>query len=169
MIDYSGFGYSTGKLKRKNALIDGNNGLNHLINTVKYEKLIIYGQSLGGHLSCTVAHMNQDKIDGLVIEGAFSSHKDVAADEVPFFSRIIVREIYSAEKNLPKFNKPVLIIHSTEDTKIPFEHGQRLFEVANEPKMFFPIKKHHISGPIYYLDSIIDKVEILLTLPTATN
>lgn len=164
MVDYSGFGYSKGKLKRKNALSCGNDGLNHLIKTVKYDKLIIYGQSLGGHLSCVVAHMNQDKIDGLVVEGAFSSHKDIAAESVPFLSRIVVREIYSGEKSLPKLNKPVLIIHSTEDARIPFTHGERLFEVANEPKMFYQIEKRHIFGPLYYLDSITEKIDLLLAL-----
>ena len=165
MIDYSGFGYSKGKLKRKNVLLDGNEGLDHLTKTVTYDKLIIYGQSLGGHLSCAVAQMNQEKIDGLVVEGAFSSHKDIAAETVPVLSRIVVREMYSGEKNLPKLNKPVLIIHSTEDARIPFDHGQKLFSVANEPKMFYQIENRHIFGPLYYIDSITEKIEELLELP----
>lgn len=167
MIDYSGFGYSKGKLKRKNVLLDGNEGLDHLIKTVPYDKLLIYGQSLGGHLSCTVAQMNQEKIDGLVIEGAFSSHKDVAAETVPIISRIVVREMYSGEKNLTKFNKPILVIHSTEDARIPFDHGEKLFSVANEPKIFYQIEKRHIFGPLYYIDSITEKIEVLLALPLA--
>jgi pimeloyl-ACP methyl ester carboxylesterase len=169
MLDYSGFGYSNGKLKRKNVLSDGNDGIDHLIKTVTYDKLIVYGQSLGGHLSCTVAQMNQDKIDGLVIEGAFSSHKDIAAEAVPVLSRIVVREMYSGEKNLTKLNKPVLVIHSTEDARIPFDHGQKLFSIANEPKMFYQIEKRHIFGPLYYIDSITEKIETLLTLSTETN
>jgi len=117
MIDYSGFGFSQGETNRKNVLADGNEGLDYLINDldIKYDKLIIYGQSLGGHLSCVVATQNQEKIDALVVEGAFSSHKDVANERVPVLARIFVREMYSAEKSLPDFKKPVLIIHSTED------------------------------------------------------
>ena len=164
IIDYSGFGFTEGKAKRKLVLHDANDGLNYLLNRkdIRYDKLLIYGQSLGGHLSCVVATQNQEKIDGLVIEGAFSSHKDIAADEVPFLARIFVREMYSAEKNLPQFHKPILIIHSTEDTRINIKHGKRLFEVANEPKTFYQIDKKHVRGPLYYADSICIKMEEML-------
>jgi len=171
MIDYSGFGYSQGEAKRKNVLRDGNEGLIFLINkeSIQYEKLIIYGQSLGGHLSCTVAFENQDKIDALVVEGAFSSHKDIAAEKVPILSRIAIREMYSAKKNLPHIKKPVLIIHSKDDARIPYAHGQKLFEVATSPKMFYQIEKRHIFGPLYYIDSITEKIEKLLTLPSVDS
>ncbi|HIP32565.1 MAG TPA: alpha/beta fold hydrolase [Crocinitomicaceae bacterium] len=164
LIDYSGFGFSEGKAKRKDILKDANEGLDYLLNRkdITYDKLVIYGQSLGGHLSCIVANQNQDKIDGLVVEGAFSSHKDIAADQVPVLARIFVREIYSAEKNLPKFKKPVMIIHSTEDTRIDIKHGKRLFEVANEPKIYYQIDKKHVRGPLYYADSICFKIDQIL-------
>ncbi|MBL1280918.1 MAG: alpha/beta fold hydrolase [Fluviicola sp.] len=166
LIDYSGYGFSEGKSKRKDVLKDANEGLDYLISRkdVKYDKLLIYGQSLGGHLSAVVATQNQEKIDGLVIEGAFSSHKDIAADQVPILARIFVREIYSAEKNLPKFHKPIMIIHSTEDARIDFKHGERLFEVANEPKKFYQIEKPHVRGPLYYIDSISYKIDELLNI-----
>ena len=164
MIDYSGFGFSQGKAKRKNVLIDGNDGLDFLINCpeINYTKLIIYGQSLGGHLACVVATQNQDKIDGLVVEGAFSSHKDIANDMVPVLARIFVREIYSAEKNLINFKKPVLIIHSTEDKTVSYKHGERLFEIANNPKSLYSIKGRHVYGPLLYFDSISRKINTML-------
>jgi len=164
LIDYSGFGFSKGKAKRKNVLIDANEGLDYLIGRkdVTYNKLIIYGQSLGGHVSCVVAKENENKIDALVIEGAFSSHKDIAADDVPIISRIAIREMYSAERSLPDFHKPVLIIHSREDKRIDFKHGERLFEVANEPKTFMPIQKRHVFGPLFYINEIIEQIEKIL-------
>lgn len=38
---------------------------------VKNTKIVIYGQSLGGHLSAVVAAQMEADVDGLVIEGAF--------------------------------------------------------------------------------------------------
>jgi alpha-beta hydrolase superfamily lysophospholipase len=162
--DYSGFGFSGGKATRKNVYQDGQDGFDYLLSRedVKYDKLLIYGQSLGGHLASVIATDNQDKIDALVIEGAFSSHKDIAAGSVPVLGRIFTREIYSAEKSLPNFHKPILIIHSTEDTRIPYSHGERLLEVANEPKELYTIKEKHIRGPIYYADSIVAKMKRLV-------
>jgi alpha-beta hydrolase superfamily lysophospholipase len=162
--DYSGFGFSGGKSTRKNVYQDGQDALDYLLgrSDVNYDKLLIYGQSLGGHLACVIANDNQDKIDGLVIEGAFSSHKDIAANSVPVLGRIFAREMYSAEKSLPNFHKPLLIIHSTEDTRIPYSHGERLYEVANEPKELYTIKEKHIRGPIYYADSLVAKMKRLV-------
>lgn len=160
MIDYSGFGFSQGKSKRKNVLNDAQNGLNYLLSRsdIKFEKLIMYGQSLGGHLAVVSGTQNQNTIDGLVIEGAFSSHKDVANDRVPFLSRIFVREMYSAEKNIVNYTKPLLIIHSIEDKTIPYKHAERLNELANEPKELYTIDGRHVYGPLLYGDSIAEKL-----------
>lgn len=160
MIDYSGFGFSQGKSKRKFVLTDAKDGLDYLLSRtdIKHEKLIMYGQSLGGHLAVVSGTQNQDRIDGLVIEGAFSSHKDVANDRVPFLSRIFVREMYSAEKNIGNYKKPLLIIHSTEDKTIPYKHAERLLELANEPKEFYTIDGRHVYGPLLYGDSIAEKL-----------
>lgn len=160
IFDYSGFGFSQGKATRKAVKDDATDGLNYLLarEDIEYDHLLIYGQSLGGHLSVVIANENQDKIDGLVTEGAFSSHKDISASVVPVLGRIFTREMYSAEKNIVDFKKPILIIHSTEDERIPFDQGERLYELANEPKEFYAINKKHIRGPIYYADSITAKM-----------
>ena len=161
MIDYSGFGFSEGKATRKNVLIDANDGLKFLLanQAIKFEKLLIYGQSLGGHLAAVVANQNQESIDGVIIEGAFSSHSKIANETVPLLGYIFTREIYSAKKNIPFFKKPVLIIHSTEDTRIPFDHGKTLFDAAKEPKSFYSIEKPHVRGPLFYADSIVARME----------
>ena len=164
MIDYSGFGFSQGKSKRKNVLRDAQDGLNYLLkqDDIHYHKMLMYGQSLGGHLAAVVGPRNQHLIDGLIIEGAFSSHKDVANDRVPFLSRIFVREMYSAEKNIKNYTKPLLIIHSTEDKTIPYKHAERLYELANEPKTLYTIDGRHVFGPLLYGDSISLKMQELI-------
>ncbi len=43
-------------------------------------------------------------------------------------------------------NCPVLIVHGRDDEIIPFSHGWRLFEVANEPKRFLEIAGTHNEG-----------------------
>lgn len=164
VFDYSGFGFSTGKATRKNVLLDAHAALDYIKtrSDVNATKLVIYGQSLGGHLSAVVANQRQNDIDALVIEGAFSSHKDIAADMAGFIGRILVSEKYSAYASISSVKKPVLIIHSTQDETIPFKMGQKLFEKANHPKEFYEIKECHICGPRYYADSIAQKINRLL-------
>lgn len=163
LFDYSGFGFSQGKATRNNVLVDANAALDYLKtrSDVQNTKLVVYGQSLGGHLSAVVAAQREKDIDGLVIEGAFSSHKDIAADMVPVLGRVCVKQGYCATKSIKQFHKPVLVIHSTEDATIPYTMGQKIFAAANEPRQFYEIKKCHICGPSYYADSISVKIKAM--------
>jgi alpha-beta hydrolase superfamily lysophospholipase len=166
VIDYSGFGFSEGKATRKNLLIDVNSMLSYVKtrSEIKNLPLVIYGQSLGGHLSAVVAAQREADIDALVIEGAFSSHKDIAAVGAKFLGRIFVKEQYSALKSIPKFHKPVLIIHSKEDEVIPIKLGKKLFDAANQPKVFYEITGAHIQGTDLYADSIASKIKLMIGL-----
>ena len=145
-------------------LTDAHSALDYVLKReeTKGTKVVIYGQSLGGHLSAVVASERQNDIDALVIEGAFSSHRDIAADMVPVLGRIFVAEKYNGFKSLRDYKKPVLVIHSTEDDVIPFKMGQKLYANANAPKEFYEIKGCHMCGPELYADSIAAKIEGML-------
>jgi uncharacterized protein len=165
VFDYSGYGFSEGNATRKNLLADGVDAVAYLKtrDDVKNKKLILYGQSYGGHLAVCVAAKVQNDIDGLVVEGGFSNHKDLSTEGakpfIAFMSRIFVKEIYSATKQIGKFKKPVLIIHSSEDKVIPFAMGKKVFDKANLPKEFFEVKGEHLAAPALYTKQIGDKIK----------
>ena len=165
MFDYSGFGFSEGKATRKNILVDALSAFDYIKNRpeVKNTKLVIYGQSLGGQLSAVVAEKKQNEVDGLVVEGGYSSDKDAAADRAGIFGRILVKQTYSAKESIKNFHKPVLVIHSTEDNVIPLRLGKKLFDSANSPKEFYEIKKPHIYGVYYYSNEISQKIKGMWT------
>jgi dipeptidyl aminopeptidase/acylaminoacyl peptidase len=160
IFDYSGFGFSEGKATRSNVLKDADAALKYLVarEDVKNTQIVVYGQSLGGHLAINIAARNPQLIDGLVTEGAFSSHDDIAARYAGFFGRMIVNEQYSGLKAIKKYHKPLLIIHSVSDEVIPYYMGEKLFSKANNPKSFYQIDSCHICGPLYYTDSINAKI-----------
>lgn len=166
VIDYSGFGFSEGEATRENVLIDGNSTLKYLVTRKDIEntKLVIYGQSLGGHLAAVVGQQNQSIIDGIVIEGAFSSHKDIGKERAGFLGKLFIKEQYSALESIQKFDKPVLIIHSSEDEVIPFKLGKKLYEHANEPKEFYKISGCHICGPSLFTNEIALRINKMLNL-----
>ena len=164
IVDYSGYGYSTGDASRDNVLADAQSALELFFPMAQEvnEKLVLYGQSLGGHLAVVIAARNQEKIDGLVIEGAFSSHKAIAATHKGALGRIFVSEPYSAEESIGDYTKPILVIHSRDDEIVPFSMGEQLFEAANEPKSFYPIDQAHLAGLSLYADEIAEKIILML-------
>jgi uncharacterized protein len=166
VFDYSGYGFSDGKAKRQNMVKDGAGAVDYVKSRtdVKDTKVIIFGQSYGGHLAVCVAAKKQAEIDAVVIEGAFSNHKDLGSDGVKgkftlAMTRLFVREIYSGTKAINKIQKPILVIHSNEDKVIPFEMGKKLFEKANEPKEFMEVKGGHIEALLNHVDTISEKIK----------
>lgn len=53
---------------------------------------------------------------------------------------------YNTVEYITKVGRPVLVVHSRDDEIMPFRHGQRLFEVAQEPKRFLEITGTHNQG-----------------------
>lgn len=167
IVDYSGYGFSGGHCTREGIRNDATYALKALLARPETRglKTIIYGQSLGGHLAATVAMDNETYIDGVAIEGAFSSHKDVAARMIRpagIIARILVSEQYSATRSIRAFHKPVLVIHSPEDEMIPYRMGRKIYAVANMPKTFYEIGHGHIEGLTYYADSIDARISKML-------
>jgi uncharacterized protein len=166
VFDYSGFGFSEGEAKRQNMVKDGMGAVDYVKSRedVHGTKFIIYGQSYGGHLALCVAAKKQNDINGVVVEGTFTNHKDLGSDGIknPFtktMSRLFIREFYSATKVIHNIKKPILIVHSSEDRVIPFKMGKKLFEKANEPKEFMEVKGGHILSLFKYADEISEKIK----------
>lgn len=166
VFDYSGFGFSEGKATQKNILIDALAAVDYVKKSkeIGQTKLIIFGQSTGGHLASVVAEKRESSIDGLVIEGAFSSPKDIGAYTIKkkvgmgFIGRLIAKSNYNATTAIKKYHKPLLVIHSTEDKEVPFFMGKKIYDNANSPKQFYQITGPHIYGPILFTDSIAERI-----------
>lgn len=159
-VDYSGYGLSTGKAKRKFIIQDGISALEYIKQRKEVEgtKFIIYGQSLGGNLAASIAGRKGELIDGLVVEGAFSSHKDIGRRFAGFLSDWFVKEMYSAKESVQHYHKPILVIHSVMDFVVPLEHGKTIYDNANEPKEFYIINDCHTCGSRIYHKEIGEKL-----------
>ncbi len=163
-LDYSGFGFSQGKAKRKFLIDDAREAFELFVkdSITSSGEIIVYGQSLGGHLSATIAHEFQESISLLVTEGAFASHKDVASDMAGILGRIFVKEGYSGKKAIEEFEKPYLIVHSTDDKVVHYWHSEELFQHAGEKTKILTIDNCHICGPRFYFDTIRTTMEHML-------
>jgi alpha-beta hydrolase superfamily lysophospholipase len=165
VFDYQGFGKSEGKVSQENVLEDGIAALHYIKQRedVKNTKLILFGQSLGGHLSCVVAAREQKWIDALVIEGAFTGHERMAiyvggkSGAPKWLAKMLVPSKYNAIDEIEKVSIPKLIIHSSEDQTCPFFMSQELYEKAIAPKAFWEIKGPHIQCSQLYRGDFVKK------------
>jgi pimeloyl-ACP methyl ester carboxylesterase len=147
IFDYRGYGKSEGKPSEEGTYLDAEAAWQYLVNErqVSPGNIIIFGRSLGGAIAAWLAKNYES--GALILESTFTSAYDFAVRVYPFVPvRLLVRFQYNTTDYLYQINCPVLIIHSRDDELMPFEHGMRLFEVANEPKKFLEIHGSHNEG-----------------------
>ena len=77
MLEYRGYGLSTGTPDENGLMIDAQTGLDWIRNReeTKDTKIVVYGQSLGGAVSIKLVAQNQKAGDiaGLILENTFTS------------------------------------------------------------------------------------------------
>jgi fermentation-respiration switch protein FrsA (DUF1100 family) len=77
MLQYRGYGLSTGNPNEKGLMIDAQTGLDYIRERpeLRGTKIVIYGQSIGGAVSIGLASRNQKQQDiaGVVLENTFTS------------------------------------------------------------------------------------------------
>lgn len=170
VFDYEGYGSSTGSPSQEKVLDDGLSALNYIRqrDDVKNKKLILFGQSLGGHLSCVVAAKENALIDALVVEGAFSGHELMAMyvghqhGAPKWLAKLLVRTKYEAIDYIDKVTVPKLIIHSTEDATCPFFMGKALYDKATGKKEFWEVKGGHIMASRLYPKEFVEHFDKLI-------
>ncbi len=147
IIDYRGYGRSTGKPTEEGTYRDAEAAWRYLVEQrgIPAEQIVIFGRSLGGAVATWLATQHTPR--GLIIESTPTSIPDIGAQVYPFLPvRLLARMDYDALERIAAVKAPVLVVHSREDEIIPFEHGQRLFEAAQKPKVFLPIRGDHNGG-----------------------
>jgi fermentation-respiration switch protein FrsA (DUF1100 family) len=147
IFDYRGYGQSEGKLTEQGTYLDAEAAWRYLVQKQQVDptEIIIFGRSLGGAIAAWLARDHPPK--ALIIESTFTSVRDIGAELYPYLPvRLLSRFDYNAMDYLRQVNCPVLIVHSRDDEIIPFSHGRRLFETANEPKEILEITGTHNEG-----------------------
>ena len=159
LFDYRGYGKSEGKPSEEGTYSDVEAAWQYLTQEkqIPPQKIIIYGESLGGAIASYLAQKisqqdSKNSAGGLILASTFTSISDRAAELYPFLPiRFLSRFSYNSIDRLPSTKIPVLIIHSTDDEIIPFHHGDRNFQAANQPKKLVKLRGDHNGG---FLDSL---------------
>jgi len=77
MLEYRGYGLSTGTPNEEGLLVDAQTGLDYIRHQAETQsgKIIVYGQSLGGAVAIQLVAKNQEAGDvlGLILENTFTS------------------------------------------------------------------------------------------------
>jgi fermentation-respiration switch protein FrsA (DUF1100 family) len=139
-IDYRGYGLSEGEPFEEGLYRDAHAACDWWERERKPagEKLILFGESLGGavavHLAANVSP------DALILQSTFTSARDMAKTMFPLgLLQPFVNVHFDSAKVIAGIRCPKLIIHGTDDSIVPFRLGETLFNLASSPKEFYAV------------------------------
>lgn len=135
IIDYRGYGKSTGSISEKGFYADAEAAWTFLTEQKNFpaNRIIIYGRSIGTGVAMEMAVRKNPR--GLILEAPYTALTTLANQKVPFFfPSLYLRNKFNNIKKLSKLKCPVVFIHGTNDTLIPPSHTRKLYDAFEGKK-----------------------------------
>jgi uncharacterized protein len=162
-VDYRGFGRSSAGLPSEAmAAEDAQAAWDWLARQHPNQRRFIFGHSLGGAIAVNLASEVGDEA-GVIVEGSFTSIPDVVSTFrwgwLPVSPLITQR--FDAASRIAQVGSPLLVVHGSRDSLIPYRLGQDLYERALAPKRFVLVEggSHHNTnavGQAQYREALAD-------------
>jgi len=125
LVDYRGFGKSTGKRSEKKILSDMQYVYSWLSEKYPENHILVYGRSLGSGFATKIASDNRPRY--LILDSPFYNFQKVAERLLPILPiKYILRYRLRTNKWIKRVNCHTYIIHGTKDRLIPIRHSLKL-------------------------------------------
>ena len=131
--DYRGYGGASGQPTEQGIYQDARSFITALQDKVPLENMIYYGESLGTGVAIQMA--TELKPKALILENPYSAITDVAKSRYWMFPvELLAKDQYRSKDKIGALDMPKYFIHAENDTVIPLRFGQKLYDLAPEPK-----------------------------------
>lgn len=140
LIDYRGYGKSTGCIKHQNDVIEDARAAFSWLESkgVAVSRIVLYGESLGTYPALKLGA--EKAVAAVILEAPFTSLYEVARTHYPFvMPGMMDHFLFSNIETVAALKAPLFILHGTEDEICPYAMAGELFEKAPEPKGFLTI------------------------------
>lgn len=134
MMDYRGFGKSTGRIRSEAELHSDVRAVWQAV-APRYEgkPAVFFGRSLGTGLATRLAAELQPALTVLV--SPYQSLQRLAEEHYPWVPGAILRYPMRSDQWIADIRGPVLLLHGEQDTLIPIAHGRALQGLAAQARL----------------------------------
>lgn len=142
MMDYPGYGKSTGKRKEKILYEDALTFYKMALSRMASEHIIIYGKSLGTGIAAQLASVRDCK--KLILETPYYS-MDALAKHYFFLYPVVPMSKFAMPtyKHFEYIKAPISIFHGTKDRVIPYKHAKKLAALKQGSELITIEKGRH--------------------------
>lgn len=148
-FDYRGYGRSEGSPTREGVQQDALAALAYVRarGDVDPERLLVYGQSLGGAVAVAALAEDRRGVRGLALEGTFDDYVQMGNEVLggtpltwPLAWLLMSDDHAPVDAVGALAGLPLLVIHSVRDEVVPYARGRALFEAAPRPKYMLTLR-----------------------------
>ena len=142
VVDYRGYGQSKGNFPSESQVYqDAEAAWNYLqtVRRIPPQQILIYGESLGGAIALDLA-IQQPQAGGLIMQSSFTSMKDAVRSRgflQLFPTDLLLTERFNSVEKIRSLQIPVLFLHGFNDSVVPANMSQQLYNAAPHPKQIF--------------------------------
>ncbi|MBN2533689.1 MAG: alpha/beta hydrolase [Spirochaetales bacterium] len=151
MIDYRGYGKSTGKISEKTLFSDALSIYDILASEYGENRIIMYGRSIGSGIAACVS--SKRKPAKLILEAPLYSLDDLVRHRLPWIPALLLRYHFRTDRYIKSITCPIHIFHGTNDTVVYYGSSVKLSKLLKENDEFFTIENggHNnlVNFPIY--------------------
>ncbi len=139
LVDYRGFGKSTGKRSEAEMLSDMQFVYEALIRQYSEQHMIVYGRSMGSGFATKIASDNSPRY--LILDAPYFSFKKTVERFLPMLPvKYVLRFHLRTDKWITRVNCHTYILHGTRDWLIPINHSEKLQAIS--PRKITLIRIH---------------------------
>jgi uncharacterized protein len=134
-VSYRGYMGSSGQPTEPGLLRDADAAYSFAASRHPAERIVLWGHSLGSGVAVALAASRP--VAKLILEAPFTSTADVAQRMFPLVPvRRLMHDQFRSDQRIGAVRAPILILHGARDLVVPIALGERLYELAREPKGF---------------------------------
>lgn len=160
MMDYPGYGKSTGTLSEKNLFDMGAVFMDSAKRHYSSGRIILYGRSLGTGIAAHTARYGE-WFKALIMEAPYYSITDIGERQYPFLPiGLLSRYPISTYQFLKDLHHPVYAIHGTDDRLIPLVSPKKFLDLnlSEFSLTVVPGAQHGNLAQFKEYDQLLDKV-----------
>lgn len=134
MLDYRGFGKSTGRIESEAQLrADVLTAWHHVAPQYAGRRKVIYGRSLGTALAAGLA--TQVGADLTILVSPYCSMIELMRTHYPLLPVALLRYPLITCDDVSRMRGPLLLVHGDQDALIPISHSERILSLAGQGRL----------------------------------
>lgn len=177
VFDYSGYGDSTGSPTVANLRQDVQAAYRAFsLRTGPQCGRFLLGYSLGTGCLLEGVPAFGDSFDGVALVAGFTSARaaSIARGALPRWLSFALPDLYNNVRAVRRLHRPLLIVHSADDQRLPAWMAERVFDAANEPKRLVMLEGLPHNGMVHgraaeYLAPVVEFVRETATRRTPSS